>query len=136
MASATLPTHIAVVALVRDARVLLAHRHPNRMNYPDLWDLPGGHVEPGESAECAARRECVEELGVTVIDAERFPMACSDPALLKHAFFATRWVGNPRNIAPDEHDDIGWFAESELPRLAMADPAGCQDLVRLMRAIK
>ena len=136
MTSATPPTHIAVVALVRDARVLLVHRHPNRVNHPDRWDLPGGHVEPGESGEHAARRECLEELGVTVIDAVRFPMACSDHALRKHAFFATRWVGNPRNIAPDEHDDIGWFAESELPRLAMADPAGCQDLVRLMRAIE
>lgn len=41
-----------------------------------------------------------------------------------------------RNMAPDEHDDIGWFAESELPRLAVADPAAPQDLVRLMRAIE
>ena len=34
--------------LVRGAEVLLGHRSPHRRWYPDVWDLPGGHVEPGE----------------------------------------------------------------------------------------
>lgn len=29
------------------------------------WELPGGHIEPGETAEAAARRELWEETGVT-----------------------------------------------------------------------
>ena len=43
-------------ALLRDGRVLLVHRHPLRENYPDCWDLPGGHVESGETPTEAARR--------------------------------------------------------------------------------
>nr|WP_231918584.1 NUDIX domain-containing protein [Microlunatus sagamiharensis] len=35
---------------------MLGHRHPARRWYPDCWDLFGGHVEPGESPEQAARR--------------------------------------------------------------------------------
>ena len=36
-----------VTALLRDGnRVLLCHRSPRRRWYPDVWDLPGGHVEP------------------------------------------------------------------------------------------
>lgn len=57
---------IAVVALVAHDRVLLVHRHPSRQNFPDLWDLPGGHVEDGEDWSDAAARECLEELGVGV----------------------------------------------------------------------
>lgn len=126
------PTDIAVMAIVNDGRVLLVHRHPGRENYPDCWDLPGGHVEPGERAEDAARRECQEELGIDVIEAERFPIACSDPKLRKHAFLATRWTGSPHNVAPDEHDDLGWFSADELPSLAMSDPAALTDLVNAL----
>lgn len=38
-----------VPGLVRgDGRVLLCHRQADRASYPNVWDLPGGHIEPGE----------------------------------------------------------------------------------------
>ncbi|OYN98759.1 hypothetical protein CGZ95_11820 [Enemella evansiae] len=58
------PVPIAVAALVRDGRVLLAHRHPERRWYPDCWDLVGGHVEPGETPEQA---------GLTLADPAALP---------------------------------------------------------------
>jgi 8-oxo-dGTP diphosphatase len=33
--------------------------------YPDVWDLAGGHVEPGEPYPCAGA-ELREELGVGI----------------------------------------------------------------------
>lgn len=121
---------IAVAALVRDGRVLLAHRHPAREWYPDCWDLVGGHIEPGEQPEQAVVRECLEELGVRVVDPRPFPMAFDDPTLEMHAFLITRWAGEPANLAPHEHDDLRWFAPGELAGLTLADPGALPDILR------
>lgn len=40
--------HVVAGLLVRGTEVLLGHRSPGRRWYPDVWDLPGGHVEDGE----------------------------------------------------------------------------------------
>ena len=55
-----------VVLFTRDERglphVLLIER--GRDPYADCWALPGGHVDPGETFEQAARRELTEETGL------------------------------------------------------------------------
>src|SRR6202044_4104637 len=60
---------IVAAVLVRDGRVLLCLRSPQRRWSPCMWDLPGGHVEHGESDPVALARELCEELGVTVAPA-------------------------------------------------------------------
>jgi len=57
---------VVAAALLRHGRVLLSHRSPRRTWYPDVWDLPGGHIDVGESPERAVSRELLEEVGVTV----------------------------------------------------------------------
>jgi len=53
----------AQVVLVDGDCVLLArHRRPER----DYWVLPGGSIEPGETADGAAVREIREETGLDV----------------------------------------------------------------------
>ena len=52
--------------LVLDARghvLLFRHKDPAGTLF---WATPGGGLEPGESFEQAARREALEELGITV----------------------------------------------------------------------
>lgn len=56
--------HVVAGALVAGDRLLLCHRSPTRRWYPNVWDLPGGHVEAGESEPEALRRELYEEIGV------------------------------------------------------------------------
>lgn len=122
-------TLIATAALVRDGRVLLAHRHPLRRWYPDCWDLVGGHVEPGEPPLDAVARECVEELGVVIHDPIPIPVVFNDPALDMHAFLVTRWQGEPVNTAPAEHDDLRWFTAAELLGARLADPASLPSIL-------
>lgn len=58
---------IRVVAAVveRDGRYLITKRRPNAV-LPDLWEFPGGKVEPGESDEDALAREMKERIGAEV----------------------------------------------------------------------
>jgi NUDIX domain len=52
------PMHeVVVAALDREGQVLLVHRSPNRRAYLGVWDLPGGHVETGETELAALTRE-------------------------------------------------------------------------------
>jgi 8-oxo-dGTP diphosphatase len=58
----TLPRLAASACIWRDGRVLIAQRAKPPVG---LWALPGGHVEPGETAHQAAIRELHEETGMT-----------------------------------------------------------------------
>jgi 8-oxo-dGTP diphosphatase len=80
-----------------------------------------GHVERGETAEDAARREAAEEVDVTDLGLE-FLTAMQRTA---HAlpidervdfFFAARsWTGEPRIVEPRKCGDLRWFPLDALP---------------------
>jgi 8-oxo-dGTP pyrophosphatase MutT (NUDIX family) len=60
-------TYGAAVIIEDDrGRVLLLKRSPTMSWKPGRWNLPAGHVEPGELAAEAAVREAYEEAGLRV----------------------------------------------------------------------
>src|SRR5437764_2006476 len=61
----TMPTPIAVAVVEKDGHFLVGQR-PEGVSLAGLWEFPGGKIEPGESPEAAAVRECLEETGVDV----------------------------------------------------------------------
>lgn len=63
-------------------RVLCCLRR--RPPFEGLYNLPGGHVEPGESGQAAAERELWEETGVSPLDAPLRPM-------LRAEYFWDEW---------------------------------------------
>ena len=117
--------HRVVAVILRQAdRVLLCHRAPTRRWYPDVWDFPGGHVEPGERPEDALRREIVEELGVQLAGVDGAPVlhrVVPDTGLDLTVWESHCWRGNITNMAPEEHDTIGWFRREQLGGLRFAD---------------
>jgi 8-oxo-dGTP pyrophosphatase MutT (NUDIX family) len=52
-----------VVCLDRDGRVLLMHWY-DAVSRMEIWEPPGGGLDPGETALEAARRELTEETGL------------------------------------------------------------------------
>jgi len=118
---------IAAGLLCCQNRLLLGKRSAHRPAYPGVWDLPGGHVEAGETAEQTLMRELREELGVTVIQwrewaALRAPAMGDEAAhmLRVRVFLVTQWDGDPRNLLPEEHDEIAWFSVDDAANLTLA----------------
>ena len=60
----TKPPYQYVVVLSHYQGKILLSRHRNR----DTWETQGGHIEPGETPEDAARRELHEESGAVAFD--------------------------------------------------------------------
>lgn len=116
--------HYVVVGLLRrNGHVLLCHRHPQRRWYPNVWDLPGGHVEPHENPLDALDRELREELGIVIATREEPPdFHLRDGDLQLRGWIIDAWVGEPANLAPDEHDRIAWHSQAEVRTLALAHP--------------
>lgn len=51
--------------IIQSQKILLGQRSPNREFYPNVWDVFGGHMEPGEQQPQTLARELKEELGIT-----------------------------------------------------------------------
>ena len=61
---------VVVAAVIRGNGRILITRRPPHVHLGDLWEFPGGKLEPGETVDQALRRELQEEIGVTIGPAE------------------------------------------------------------------
>jgi mutator protein MutT len=111
---------IAVAVLLDNDQVLLCLRSRTRQWYPGVWDLPGGHIEDGETAADALRRELNEELGVAARVTEPFAHIITDDYEMV-VFIVSAWRGTVSNNAPDEHDEVRFVTIAEATKLPLAD---------------
>ncbi len=125
-------SHEVVVAMiVRAQKILLGKRSAARQFYPDVWDLFGGHVEPGENLEQTLVRELQEELDITpsqwtFVETFRQPLPAQDgeppDELIAHVYLVRAWTGTPVNRQLEEHSQIAWLSLAEAVARPLADP--------------
>ncbi|MSP14720.1 MAG: NUDIX domain-containing protein [Chloroflexi bacterium] len=123
----------AEAAVVRDEKLLLIRRHDN-----DLWALPGGLVDIGETLAEAALRELREEVhlegkvsALLGIFDSRFWGSRSKTQMYHFIFLVD--VGDGQPAPSPEATEIGYFAATELPQLSPGHDARIPFLFQLLR---
>ena len=115
---------VLVDRLAHPTRVLAARR----TGPPALagrWELPGGKVEPGETAEDALHRELAEELGITVRRGDELVPSTGTawpltPGLELRAWWCEISDGLPQ--LSSAHDDLRWMSAGTVAQLDWLDP--------------
>ena len=104
------------VAVFRNGRILLTKREDF-----EVWCLPGGGIEDGESFAQAAVRETREETGLEVRLTRLVGVYSRlGPRGDVHiVLFAAQPVGGQERLQPGEVIEIGWFREDEIPQDTM-----------------
>jgi len=101
------PPSVVLIPMPSAGEVVLVRqfRYPvNRW----MWELPAGSLDPGETPEAAARRECHEEIGLLPARTElvgRFyptPGYCDEEMMI----FRIDGLEQPRSTAEQDEDEI------------------------------
>lgn len=121
-----MPHEVAAALIIRSQKILLGHCSAAWTFYPNVWDVFGGHVEPGEEYNKTLIRELQEELGITptqwrYLEEISFLSADSDLVPL-YLYLVTAWTGPPTNRQLEEHSAIDWFSLEEAVQLPLAHP--------------
>jgi 8-oxo-dGTP diphosphatase len=106
---------VAVALIDADDRVLIAQR-PKGKQLADLWEFPGGKIDPGERPEQALIRELAEELGIVVKEACLAPLTFAshgyeDFHLLMPLYVCRRWDGM---VTAREGQSLAWVRPNRL----------------------
>ena len=105
------------------------------MRHADRWDLPKGHVDPGETELQCALRELEEETSITINDIEidndfrfttQYPVVSKKKGLVRQKTLVIflAYLVRSVNIKVTEHPDYQWFdwIPSQQIQTATIDP--------------
>jgi len=109
---------LATVCVYQDGKILCTKRSNQKKYLPNVWEVPGGHVNHDEHPVAAAKREVMEEVGLEVEIEKIF--AVEDfifPNNQNHAvnlFFLAKVVGNNEvKICEEEVSEYAWMDKAE-----------------------
>lgn len=110
------------IVFERGDRVLVSHR-VNSGYHDGEYGLPTGHINEGEPASGAAIRKAREEVGIElrlkdlrlVHVMHRSSNSEATPDYIDFYFLAMNFGGEPRNMIPEQCDELRWVRWNALP---------------------
>lgn len=111
----------SAVVMVVDSRnrVLLVRQFRLPAN-KQLWELPAGRLDEGETPLRAARRELMEETGFRAKNWRKLAAFWASPGYVAERmtiFLATGLTEGEATPMDDERIEVGWFTRQELDRM-------------------
>ena len=112
---------VGVHGVIANRGRLLVLKRSELTNYrPGAWDLPGGHLSLGESAEDGLRREIKEETSLDVSVERLLGLHNMIHEPYMQALYACRLtVYQSLILRPDEHREARWVTPAELVELEL-----------------
>ncbi|MBI4093185.1 MAG: NUDIX domain-containing protein [Candidatus Kerfeldbacteria bacterium] len=113
------------VILEKDGKILLGRRHPDAkkagsaLHGEGTWTLPGGKIHFGETLEECARRETLEETGLTLGPLQIVSVADDivyDAHYVTIGFVCREFHAEPRVMEPEKITKWRWFDPEHLPQ--------------------
>ena len=110
---------VTAAIMVNDGMLLIAKRKPTA-RLPNLWELPGGKIEPNETPEECLKRELKEEFEINVTVAEHLGsnIHTYDFGTIELIAYRTNWEDG--DLILKDHEEIRWVFTHELDQFDFA----------------
>lgn len=110
---------VGIIITNEKGEILIGKRKGSHAN---LYSIPGGHFERGETFEEAAAREAKEEMGIDIRNPKVIALTNNLKTYKKEGvhhisviLLVTDFIGVPKNIEPDKCDGWFWVNPKKLP---------------------
>lgn len=129
-------TNIVVAGfIVRDGKIFIAKRAATKDFHPSMYEIIGGHVEPGETLETALRREVKEEIELDVRVGEVVDAFIYEShSIIKVEICYLCYVNDNTEpiLHPEDHSEAIWIGEDEIAKFEKDD----EETAALRKAFK
>jgi 8-oxo-dGTP diphosphatase len=97
--------------IIDNGKLLIVKRNSDNIQRPNMWELPGGRLDPGEDPHKGAKREIMEETGIEIeilhpINIRHFTR--KDNQKITLIIFLCKALHNNITLS-QEHTDFDWI---------------------------
>ncbi len=120
--------------IVNSNKEILILKRQNSEVYNDLWDVPGGKLEEGDSLLEAITREIREETGlqlekiITILSSSKFQGQASDKPIIFRNIYLVQAKGNV--VISNEHLEYRWVRALDLGNYIFGNDKDLQEVLK------